>query len=276
MELQATLRNIHLLSPDPQAMARFYSSTYGMSMHAEDGGFTCRGPARQVQITTGTVNQLGHARFGLGNTEAWHAFAQRVQGLDHQPLPPLCEHFAKAIALRDPDGNLIVFSAPGSDAATAHGPGVLPATLQHFALRTPNIAAMLAFYTEQLGFVLSDAVRDEEGNLRACFLRVDGLHHALALFFAPMSCFDHQSFEAPDWASMKTWGDHVATQRIPIVWGIGRHGPGNDVFFMVRDPDGNLVEISSEIEHCEPDRPAGEWAHEERTLNLWGKAILRS
>ena len=105
----------------------------------------------------------------------------------------------------------------------------------------------------------------------------DGGHAIpLALFHAPVSCFDHQSFEAPDWASMKVWGDHMASLRVPIVWGIGRHGPGNDVFFMVRDPDGNLAEISAEIEHCEPGRPAGEWAHEERTLNLWGKAILRS
>ena len=44
----------------------------------------------------------------------------------------------------------------------------------------------------------------------------------------------------------------------------------------LRDPDGNLAEISSEIEHCAPGRPAGLWPHEERTLNLWGKAILRS
>ena len=75
---------------------------------------------------------------------------------------------------------------------------------------------------------------------------------------------------------MKEWGDHMAALKVPIVWGIGRHGPGNDVFFMVRDPDGNLAEISSEIEHCAPGRPAGTWPHEERTLNLWGKAILRS
>jgi catechol 2,3-dioxygenase len=45
---------------------------------------------------------------------------------------------------------------------------------------------------------------------------------------------------------------------------------------MVRDPDGNLAEISAEIEHCAEDRPAGLWPHEERTLNVWGKAIMRS
>ena len=50
----------------------------------------------------------------------------------------------------------------------------------------------------------------------------------------------------------------------------------NDNFFMVRDPDGNLAEISCDLEVCAEDRPAGLWPHEARTLNLWGNAILRS
>ena len=82
--------------------------------------------------------------------------------------------------------------------------------------------------------------------------------------------------EAPDWDKLKNWADHMGRQRTTIVWGVGRHGPGNDVFFMVRDPDENLAEISSEIEVCKSDRPVGIWRHEERTLNLWGKAIMRT
>lgn len=273
-ELQAALCTISLRSPNPLAMAQFYSRTYGMSLESVDGGFACRGPSREVQITSGQINQLGFAQFTLHSETSWQVFQQRAKQLETHDLPANCPKHA--IALRDPDGNLIVFAAPIT-AAIQEGEVVLPpATLQHFALRTPNVLEMLDFYVEKVGFVLSDAVRDPEGQLRACFLRSDSLHHALALFFAPASCFDHQSFEAPDWTSMKTWGDHMASLREPIVWGIGRHGPGNDVFFMVRDPDGNLAEISSEIEHCEPGRLAGEWAHEERTLNLWGKAILRS
>jgi catechol-2,3-dioxygenase len=102
------------------------------------------------------------------------------------------------------------------------------------------------------------------------------MHHTLALFGAPVTCFDHQSFETPSWDELKDWADHMGKLRIEIVWGVGRHGPGNDVFFMVRDPDGNLAEISSEIEICTDNRPVGQWKHEERTLNLWGKAIMRS
>jgi catechol 2,3-dioxygenase-like lactoylglutathione lyase family enzyme len=274
MEPQAALQCLHLYSPDPLQAARFYSATYGMAMAPAVGGYVCRGPGRELRLSEGPANQLRYAHYALADAGAWQAFAARVQGLPHEALPADVAG-SEALALKDPDGNLIVFTPPTAAASTDATP-LPPATLQHFALRTPNLPAMLAFYTEQLGFVLSDAVKDPEGALRACFLRTDALHHALALFFAPAACFDHQSFEAPDWASMKEWGDHMAALKVPIVWGIGRHGPGNDVFFMVRDPDGNLAEISSEIEHCAPGRPAGTWAHEERTLNLWGKAILRS
>ena len=45
-----------------------------------------------------------------------------------------------------------------------------------------GLDAMLAFYTGQLGFVLSDVVRTPEGALRACFLRSDSLHHTLNLW----------------------------------------------------------------------------------------------
>jgi hypothetical protein len=45
---------------------------------------------------------------------------------------------------------------------------------------------------------------------------------------------------------------------------------------MVRDPDGNLAEISCDLETCPENREAGRWRHEPRTLNLWGSAIMRS
>ena len=150
----------------------------------------------------------------------------------------------------------------------------LPARLQHLALRTPQVAAMAAFY-ESIGFVVSDRVEDEKGTLRACFLRTDAEHHALALFGAPDARFDHLSCETRDIAAVVAWADRMAANDIPIHWGIGRHGPGNDVFFMVKDPDGNLFEISAEIEVCDPERPCGTWKHEPRTLNRWGAVIMR-
>lgn len=275
MEIQASLQCIHLSSPQPRELAQFYCSTYGMALAQTGEDFVCSAPGRTVAVSSGPANQLKYAQFGLHSPEAWAAFAARTQGLPREALPARLAAHAQALAFKDPDGNLMVFT-PATASGSSRSDAPSPATLQHFALRSTRVAEMLAFYEGKLGFVLSDEVKDEAGELRACFLRVDRLHHTLALFGAPISCFDHQSFETPDWDDMKRWGDHMAALKVPIVWGIGRHGPGNDVFFMVRDPDNNLAEISSEIENCAPGRPAGLWPHEERTLNLWGKAILRS
>jgi catechol 2,3-dioxygenase len=60
-----------------------------------------------------------------------------------------------------------------------------------------------------------------------------------------------------------------------LMWGPGRHGPGNNLFIFIEDPDGNWIEVSAELEVVH-DRPAVDWPHERRTLNLWGPAILRS
>ena len=135
---------------------------------------------------------------------------------------------------------------------------------------------MVDFYADKLGFTVSDRVRDAGGVLRACFMRSDLEHHSLAIFRAPEARLDHHSYETGNWGDIRDWADHLARKDIPIVWGVGRHGPGDDLFFMVRDPDENLVEISAEIEQCAAERPAGLWPHAERTLNVWGNAILRS
>jgi catechol 2,3-dioxygenase len=274
MEIQASLQCIHLFSPQPQVLAEFYGRCYGMRVAQSGDAFICTGPGRSVAVSQGPANQLRYAQFGLQGAAAWDAFAARTRALPREPLPAPLAGRAQALVFRDPDGNLMVFTLADAALETASD-APSPATSQHFAVRTTRVAGMQAFYRDQLGFVVSDEVRDEGGVLRACFLRTDPLHHAMALFGAPITCFDHQSFETPGWDDMKRWGDRMAALKVPIVWGIGRHGPGNDVFFMVRDPDNNLAEISAEIEVCAPGRPTGQWPHEERTLNLWGMAIMR-
>jgi len=276
MEIGAELDHLQLCSPDPEAMARFYERAYAMKASSQGAVWFCKGPNRAIALVKGHAYKLDHAAFRFGDETAWTNLRESISDAERLPAPasPLID--VPAFAVRDPENNLLVFLLrpdPVDAAATAPVPA---AHCQHFALRTPDPGRMLDFYTRTLGFVLSDQVRDAEGVLRACFLRTNSLHHALALFMAPESRFDHQSFEAPDWLALRQWADHMAGLKVPMVWGVGRHGPGNDVFFMVADPDGNLAEISAEIEVCAEDRPAGLWPHEQRTLNLWGSAIMRS
>jgi catechol 2,3-dioxygenase len=273
-ELGAVLDHASLRSPDPEKVASFLALAYAMTRKAIPGGWQCTGSDRTLLVHPGAANRVAFFAYAFDSADRLAAHRRKLEAgsLEPQPNPsPLFDD--RAYACTDPDGNGVAFGVRASPQGVADEP--LPARLQHLAFRTPHLDAMVSFY-ESLGFVVSDRVKDAGGALRACFLRTDSEHHALALFGAAEARFDHLSCETRDTAAVVAWADRMAANGIPIHWGIGRHGPGNDVFFMVKDPDGNLIEISADLEVCEASRPAGTWRHEPRTLNLWGTAIMRS
>jgi len=283
MRPQSHLKRLHLQSPHASMLANFYARALGMTCHEVNGTWFCTHEGREVLVSEGQAGQLHYALFAIQNSAQWDEFTRATQDLPKANLAAYGELPHTAIGFMDPDQNRMVFVLESdlaelhpSSSLTAKTASLPAAVSQHFALRTQQVDNMKRFYTEDLGFTLSDVVQDDSGQLKACFVRGNEMHHTLALFGAPVTCFDHQSFETPSWDELKDWADHMGRLQIEIVWGVGRHGPGNDVFFMVRDPDGNLAEISSEIEICTDSRPVGQWKHEERTLNLWGKAIMRS
>jgi len=273
MPIGAVLDQLELASPQVRALAEFYAASFGLEAKFSGDGAICAAPARVLRLTNGPVNKLLSARFRFHNLEDFNAFAARLDqqnisvtrsGSDAEPT----------LKLVDPDGRELQFrlSKPeDADAAAA-----TDARLQHFAVRTPDPESLVSFYVETLDFAASDFVRDEEGVLRAAFIRSDDEHHILAIFRAAEARFDHFSCEVADWTALRDWADRMASASIMLEWGVGRHGPGNDTFFMVKDPDGNLAEISAELEVCAPDRPVGLWPHRPETLNQWGVAIMRS
>ncbi|HEX6529830.1 MAG TPA: VOC family protein [Burkholderiales bacterium] len=150
----------------------------------------------------------------------------------------------------------------------------MPGRLQHFVCATTRLKDMLAFYKE-LGMAESDRVLEND-DLAAVFLRSDPEHHSFAAFRAPESRPDHHCYETSGWLDIRDWADRMAKLRIPLWWGPGRHGPGNNLFFMIEDPDGHKVEFSAELELMPRAMPPRTWPHEQRTLNLWGSAWMRS
>jgi catechol 2,3-dioxygenase len=78
-----------------------------------------------------------------------------------------------------------------------------------------------------------------------------------------------------EWNLIRDWCDHFAGLGIEIVWGPGRHGPGNNLFAFIKDPDDNWIEISAELEVIF-DRDIVDWPQSTRTLNTWGRAFMRS
>jgi catechol 2,3-dioxygenase len=275
--LQGHLHHLQLFSSDPHGLATFYGRCLGMAVTPMRDSWLCQGPQRSLIIAPGTSGSLGFAAYAVADTTVLEALTERLRaaGIERQCCDtPL---FAtESVGFVDPDGHHFVFGVAAPETAASGTAGALPARLQHVVLASSNAARMLHFYCDVVGFRLSDRVLDAAGELRTCFLRTDHEHHSLAIFQADSNRLDHHCYESADWNSIRDWGDHFASMHLPVEWGPGRHGPGNNLFVFVHDPDGNWVEISAELERVTPDRPVGAWLHEERTLNSWGRGVLRS
>ena len=268
----AFLHHLQIESRDPERLAEFYASTMDMSARPLGGGvWRCDGPMRRVLFAPGESKKLGFGAFACrdaGGLAAVRAHAE-AGGLAILESPsPLFG--AEAFGVRDPDGNLILF---GLGQQETQRPG-LRGPLQHLTIATKDPVAIELFYAGKLGFLPSDRVAARDGTINTAFLRSNHEHHTLACFRHARQGMDHHSYEAGDWSVIKDWCDRMGDRHVPIMWGPGRHGPGNNIFIFVEDPDGNWIEISAELEVIY-DRPVKQWAHEPRTLNSWGRAILR-
>ena len=52
--------------------------------------------------------------------------------------------------------------------------------------------------------------------------------------------------------------DHLASNDYRLHWGPGRHGPGHNLFTYHRDPDGNVIELFTQLDSM-IDEAKGYW-----------------
>lgn len=270
----ASLHHIEITSDQPPILIDFYQRVFQSPVEeAAEGRWHLPGHGRHMLIGRGPRNGLGFSAFAIEDSSRLEALRAHALALGMTPLPSPSPLFdSSAFALADPDGNRLVFGTPIQHASS---PAPLPGRLQHSVVGSASVEALTRWRLD-LGFVLSDEVKDDDGALTATFMRSDDEHHSQAVFRTRTPRFDHYALESTCWNDIRDWADHLGSLRLPLSWGPGRHGPGNNLFFMICDADGNMVEISAEIESMPRDMPARLWKHEPHTLNLWGTAWMRS
>ena len=270
----ARLHHLRRDSPEPERLARFYGELLEDRVTAlPDGQWLVQGHGRCLVVGSGAGGAVPYFALAMRDAAQLASYAASLERLGAARKPPPTPLFAEgAFAVTDPDGRLVVFGLPLRKSGIQSR---LPGRLQHFVCASIRVPELLAFYRDILGARESDRVLENE-DVAAVFLRSDPEHHTFATFRAPESRPDHHSYETGSWNAIRDWGDHMAKLRIPLWWGPGRHGPGNNLFFMIEDPDGHKVEFSAELERMTEDAPFRTWPHEQRTLNLWGSAWMRS
>jgi catechol 2,3-dioxygenase-like lactoylglutathione lyase family enzyme len=268
------LHHLQFGSPQPERLAQFAYDAIQMTVHRDGANWVCSAPGRLLVYSPGQPRTLLSAGYAVDDPAALEGLKRRL--MNHEiPLieAPLPFFEDGAVTFRDPDGNCMSFGRPRDMQPAAEG---LPARLQHVVVASTDAERMTRFYTEVVGFRLSDQVLDDEGGLRTSFMRTDQEHHSLAVFKADTCRLDHHCYETTNWNLLRDWADHFSEAGLPLQWGPGRHGPGNNLFIFIHDPDGGWLEISAELEIVTERRTAGVWPQAERTLNLWGKGHLRS
>jgi catechol 2,3-dioxygenase len=279
----AVLDHIRYNSPQPARLAEFYQQALGMTARRSEGSYVLEAPGRRLIIGSAQSAAQPFSAFALTSPDHLAAYRRFLEGRGAALLPSPTPLFADgAFAVRDPDDRLAVFGIPEPATAAHDGnaASMLPGQLQHVVVASARFREMMDFYTDTLGFIVSDTVHAEappggEGDVNVCFLRADVLHHSFAVFRAPDSRADHHAYETTGWNDLKLWADHFATMDVSIWWGPGRHGAGNNLFFMVKDPDGNNIEISAELEVMAKGQSGKKWASGKRAINLWGESWIR-
>ncbi len=144
----------------------------------------------------------------------------------------------------DPDGNRIEICADMREWIGPENPhAAKPTKLGHVYLHVGNPARTLGFFTDVLGFHVTDWIADF-----FIFITCNSDHHVSALVEGPGPSMNHAGFEVEDAAAMVRAADISWKNGVETLWGLGRHGPGHNLFIYYPDPDGNVIEIFAEMD----------------------------
>jgi catechol 2,3-dioxygenase len=146
-------------------------------------------------------------------------------------------------------------------------------------LNVRDLAASVTFYTDIVGLTVSDYIEDQ-----MAFLRCGTDHHDLALaqiprdarhvndtYFAGRPGLEHFSYELGSLADIEAAAEFLQQQGIEIVRGIGKHGPGENLFLVFKDPDGNYVEFYAEMVQVTAEYPytPSVWKNDLKAFDQW-------
>ena len=136
----------------------------------------------------------------------------------------------------------------------------------HVVLKVRDVERSTAFYTEVLGFRVSDVYPESMMPGRMVFLRCNADHHGVALIGGMKDAadnheLDHMAFEVATLDEVLRARDHLEKHNVPIDFH-GRRRAGCQVAVEFRDPDNHRLEIYwglDQVGNPGGVRPPGEW-----------------
>ena len=272
-------------TPDLEAMVHYYTQVLDfhlVSSSPEAAYLTTTADHHCVVLTRGPA--AGRTSVGFEVREPLPDAARRLRAAGYQvsARSDIAPGIPAALVLDEPGSNTALHLIEGQDPSGAGPyPPLRPTKLGHVAAFTPDLGVVQSFYQDLLGFRWSDTVGDF-----FVFLRCNADHHvANFMASAKYTGMHHVAYEMRDPAHLIAMVDNLARAGHTLHWGPGRHGPGHNMFTYHRDPDGNTVELFTQIdtiidEHHEvweprpwhESHPMGPrtWEVDQATVAIWG------
>jgi catechol-2,3-dioxygenase len=272
-------------TPDLDRMIEYYTKILDFSLvdRSAQGAFlTTSFDHHCVVLTKGETK--GRSTVGY---EIWEPLGDaerrlRDAGYQVQRRSDIAPATPDVLVLEEPGTGvpLHLFTAQDSSGVEGYTP-LRPTKLGHVAAFVSELGSMQKFYQELLGFKWSDTIGDF-----FVFLRCNADHHA-ANFMASTKYdgMHHIAYEMRDPNHLISMVDHLGRNGYRLIWGPGRHGPGHNLFTYHKDPDGNTIELFTQLDVMHDDakgywepRPWDEsfplqprtWEVDLATVNIWG------
>ena len=149
-----------------------------------------------------------------------------------------------------------------------------PTKISHVVLNSARTQDQVPFFVDVLGFKLSDSTHMME------FLRCSADHHSVAIFRNNGPSLNHVAYELPNMDGLMRGAGRVKQSGYDIEWGVGRHGPGSNIFSYFIEPNGFVAEYTTELDQLDdathvPQDPAY-WQKVMPGPDRWGTAGLPS
>ena len=143
----------------------------------------------------------------------------------------------------------------------------IPRSISHIVLHSPDHLASVKFFTEVLGFRVSDWLGDF-----MAFLRCNEWHHRIGIMPGPAS-LNHVAYDMPNLDEMMKGVARLKTWAIEVRWGPGRHTAGNNTFSYFTTPAGFAVEYTSDLERVGEDWPITVHTPSPQVIDQWGTGV---
>lgn len=276
------IRHIHLVTDRPLDAAGDFYRSWGLEQvpadeRAEDGPqavmFRGAGPQHHlVQFRTGAQAGLDHIAFEARTRDEVTALHRRFgsSGVELLGDPaPLDEPGGGwGFQWRDPEGRVLEVSTEVQAADPRPRGRPVPTRVTHVVLNTVDIDLMCEYYTEVLGLRVSDWSEHH-----MVFLRTGHDHHAIAFNSDEHASVNHIAYEVPSLDAFLTSVGRMKRAGVDPMWGIGRHGPGNNSFAYYGDPVGFVPEFTSEVLQIDESTWVPRvWQRIPSQSDLWGTA----